>query len=380
MTVRILDRYLFREFLVSFVAVLAFCSLLLTIAIVFDKFQDIVDNETPVDKALLYLLYVLPFRIVQTVPLATMLAVLFSVGGMARNNEVVAMITSGIPTLRLAVPVLAGGLIVLIGTFFVNELLAPVFNQRARYIDLRYIENQEESRITSERNVFARGRDNRFYVMPYYSLTDATMYFPQIMDVTPEFTGLRQRIEATSARHVPSTAAAFDSGETTGTEWVLTNARIWSFDADGRIVAFENRPGESRMVFEDNLTAVLEQSKQPEEMNFSELREFVNILQQRKARVFQYQTELVFKITFPLGMLAVMMVGFSFAVRSRPGTAVAAFGYGVFWALVYYAASILFQTLGRTGNLSPVISGLLPLIMFAAFSVYMVRRSARWHA
>src|SRR5688500_14081107 len=113
MTPGILDRYILREFLLSFAAVMAFCTLLMLVGTIFSKFTDILAHEVPWSTVFMYFLTSLPGRVMFVVPIAAMLAVLFSVGGLARTNEVLAMLTSGVHGLRLSVPVMfCGALIV----------------------------------------------------------------------------------------------------------------------------------------------------------------------------------------------------------------------------------------------------------------------------
>ena len=108
----IIDRHIFREFAIAFFAVTSFCALLLLIASIFEKLGGILQNDTPWQQALEYLFSVVPGRLIQAIPIASMLAVLFALGGLARHNEILAMMTSGIHPLRIAAPILFGGLII----------------------------------------------------------------------------------------------------------------------------------------------------------------------------------------------------------------------------------------------------------------------------
>ena len=47
--VTILDRYIFREFALALAGVIGFCSLLIIVGMIFENFQDMIDNKTPLD-------------------------------------------------------------------------------------------------------------------------------------------------------------------------------------------------------------------------------------------------------------------------------------------------------------------------------------------
>lgn len=372
--VLILDRYIFREFAISFVAVLGFVALLLLVAAVFEHLDDILKNDTPTGKAFEYFLSGLPFRVMQAVPIAATLAVLFSVGSLARTNEILAMMTSGIHALRIAAPILFGGLLIFGVSVAMNELVVPPLENHAKYLELRYIEGKEESKITAERNVFRRGRDNRFYLMKRYYIPESRMDSPLIVDLMPDYTSVRNRMEADSA------VLLANEPDQKRSSWEFANLRQWSFDGGGRLTSFSETPGTTTLMLEEDLTTILSQKKEPEEMNYAELAQHIRILADRNQPVHGLRTDLDLKITFPLGILVIMMIGFSYAARTRAGTVMKAFGYGTLWAIIYYAASAMLRALGHSGTVSPFIAGYFPLVAFAVVAAYYLRKSYRWYS
>ena len=369
----IIDRHLFREFAIAFFAVTSFCALLLLIASIFEKLGGILENETPWRQALEYLFAVVPGRLIQAIPIASMLAVLFSLGGLARHNEILAMMTSGIHPLRIAAPILFGGLIIAGLTIATNEWIIPPLEARANYLEARYIEGKEESRITTERNVFARGRGNRFYLMPRYNSRDNIMEKPLIVDQTPNFQNIRRRIEGDQATFVSN------HPESKTSIWTFKNYRDWQFDENNRLVSFSQPRGETTVTLEEDLTIILGQRKNPDEMNFNELRSHIGILSERNQNVQSYTTDLIMKLTFPLGVLIVMTIGFSYAVRIRGGSMMQAFGMGVLWAVGYYALAAVMRALGHAGTLPPSLAATLPQILFFVMTIYYLQRSLRWY-
>ena len=370
----ILDRYIFREFVTSFVAVMAFCTLLLLVASIFEHLDDILKNDTPKGKAAEYFLSALPFRVMQAVPIAATLAVLFSIGSLARTNEILAMMTSGIHALRIAAPILFGGVLIFAGSVAMNELVVPPLENHAKYLELRYIEGKEESKITAEKNVFRRGRDNRFYLMRRYYIPESRMDSPLIVDLMPDYSSVRKRMEADSA------TLLVNEPDQKRSSWEFANLRQWSFDGEGKMTSYKETPGTSTVMLEEDLTTILSQKKEPEEMNYAELVEHIRILADRHQPVHGLQTDLDLKITFPLGILVIMVIGFSYAARTRAGTVMKAFSYGTLWAIVYYAASAMLRALGHSGTVSPFVASYFPLVAFFVIAAYYLRKSYRWYS
>jgi lipopolysaccharide export system permease protein len=372
--IKILDRYIFREFVMAIFAVMAFCALLILVGMIFDSFQDIIENDTPIVKAIEFFLCSLPTRLLMITPIASMLAVLFSVGSLARTNEILAFMTNGVSSWRIAAPVLFGGLMVFAGSMLVSEYVAPPLQQRATYINLRYIQGKAESKITTEKNVFVRGDGNRIYLMRAFSIVENRMVEPQIYDMDDQFSIVRSRIEAQSATFLRNDPEGKKS------DWLFKNANIWKFDEAGNLVSFVSYPGDVTVYLEENLPEILSQRKAPEEMNFAELRRHVAILMARNQPVYEFMTDLILKITFPLGVLIIMVIGFSYAVRTRAGTVMSAFGRGVTWAFAYYMVSAVLRAFGHSGAVSPYVAAVLPSIAFSLAAAYYFRQSYRWYA
>lgn len=371
----IIDRYLFREFIVSFLAVMAFCALLMLVASIFDKFDDILSNDPPFRAVLMYFVCSLPYKLMQIVPMASMLAVLFSIGTLARNNEILAMMTSGVASLRIAAPVVFGGVLIAVASLAINEFVVPPLEQQAQFYEQR-LAGKDVAKIAKEKDVFVRGRENRFYLMRVFDSSNNTMIRPQIYDTTSGYNGLRKRIEAATAKFIKEDKKAKLS------QWELTNARIWEFDEQGKLIKGGFKEFKKPMVvsLEEDLLELVSQQKEPEQMNFFELRDYVRMLAIREQSVSKFQTDLILKLTFPLGVLIVMIIGFSYAVRTRAGTVMTAFGHGLVWAFAYYGFNALMKALGQSGAVAPLFAGLFPIMVFVGVSYVMLKRSSRWYA
>lgn len=372
--IKILDKMLVREYWVAFAGTLAFCVLLLVVATIFDKLQEILENNSPLDKVVLYFLCSLPFKLIQVIPLVAALAVLFSVGNMARNNEILAFLTSGVHSLRIAAPIALSGVVLVVGVFVLNEFYVADLEQHARYLERRYIEAKSEAKLATRRDIFVRGIGNRFYLMKMYETRERRMYTPQIVDMTDDYSTLRQRIDAQTATLIA------EKPEERRSEWILTNARIWTFNEKGELSSFQEFPGDKKVYLEPDLSVILGQRKKPEEMNFFELRRHIAILSEREQPVHEYETDLYRKLSFPLSTVVAMMIAFSYAVRTRAGNATTALGYGLGWSMALYAAMAFFAALGHTGAISPLAAAWAPLVIFGIAAIHYVRKSYRWYA
>src|SRR5690606_35037006 len=159
---------------------------------------------------------------------ASMLAVLFSVGGLARTNEILAMLTSGVHGLRLSVPILFGGIIIVVCTFIMNEYVVPPL-ERANTIYELQLEGDDIREFTMNANVCSRGRSEWFYMARVYSNEDKEMIRPSSVHLQPGHDTIKMRIEAESAQFQENNREEHTS------IWLFEQPRIWEFDAQGQL-------------------------------------------------------------------------------------------------------------------------------------------------
>lgn len=368
----ILDRYILREFIVSFVAVMGFCTLLLLVATIFDTFGDILENDASFIDSIKYFSVGLPGKMLEVIPIASTLAVLFAIGALARTNEIIAMLTSGVHGLRLALPIAICGITIVAGTFVLGENIVPKLEVRRKFYEYAMLRKGTD-KLESDEHVFAAGKDNHFYYTQLYSIHDKRMVLPLIVQVNESHTNAVQRIQAESA------VWEKDNGDDTSS-WLLAKPQIWNLNDEGHIISYNESKTTDTFLFEKDLATILAQTRKTDEMNYAELKDRVRILEDRNQPTFALRTGLLRKIAFPAGILFIMLIGFSYAVKTRAGTVMANFGKGMLWAFGYYMTFAVLHALGRAGSLPPFAAMIIPLIIFGAIAAYHLRKSYRWHA
>src|ERR1039457_6884026 len=147
---RLLDRYLFRELLTP----MAYClGGFLIFWISYDLFTSLDDLQ----KQKLHLLDVLGYSVAKTpeflvtiLPVALLLALLYTLTTHARHNEITAMRAAGVSLWRICTPYLAVGLASSAMLFALNESLVPRSTAWADRILHRYVPNPDDAAMEHE--------------------------------------------------------------------------------------------------------------------------------------------------------------------------------------------------------------------------------------
>lgn len=366
---KILDYYLCREFVFTFLGVVGACATVLLIAKVFEEFDEIIENNVSVGVAAKYFLYLLPFRVLEVVPLATVLAVIFSVGGLARNRELLAVTASGRSPYRSALPVLLATLAVAVGALSLNETFVPEWQRRAEEIEEAEIE-QVTARSRSRRSdIFEKGIGNTFFIIGSFDTRTNRMEDITIFEKSDDPKFFHYSLAAKSARLVQRrTAKDRDT-------WRFEKAVEIFYDEAGRPARTVTHLGSVDRPMEADLDAYLSTRKDPEQMNLRELTAYIRTLQMRGEDVSVYVTDWYLKLVFPFSTVILGMIAFALALRAHTASLPLAFGVGIFLTMLFYALAALGQTFGHIGIVNPRIAAFGPLAIFLVLGVYLIRRS-----
>jgi lipopolysaccharide export system permease protein len=171
--VRLLDRYLLRELLTP----LAYClGGFLIFWISYDLFTDL----NKLQDAKLHLLDVIEYAIAMTpaflvtvLPIALLLALLYTLTNHARHNEITALRAAGVSLWRLCVPYFLVGFVASGALFALNEICAPRSTEWAERILNRHVHKPDDTQ--NQFHGFTNARASRIWVFNEYHPQAAEM-------------------------------------------------------------------------------------------------------------------------------------------------------------------------------------------------------------
>src|SRR6202165_2028165 len=117
---RRLDRYVVRYFLQAYLYCIAGFTSIWFIFDVSDNISTFLDQRISRTLILEYYLSQIPQILVILLPVALLLALLFSLGRMSRSNEIVSMLTAGVSIPRVLLPLILIGFLTVGATMALN--------------------------------------------------------------------------------------------------------------------------------------------------------------------------------------------------------------------------------------------------------------------
>ncbi|OGB90173.1 hypothetical protein A2625_04240 [candidate division WOR-1 bacterium RIFCSPHIGHO2_01_FULL_53_15] len=357
---RILDRYVLKETLGPFfVGVVGFI-LVLTVDLLFTMADLIINKGVPLLTVLKLLVYKLPSLLVLTFPVSTLFGTAMALGRFGKDNELTALRTSGVSITRIALPILALGLVVSLISFVTNERVVPHANRVSNNIIRQVIYKQPLPEVKD--NVFFKDQQNRYYYARRVDLKTRQMENLMVYELTDE----------KYPRVIIAERAAF-----TGRIWELSNGVVHKYDEKGYLNYEAAFTGMKLNIAEDILNFT--QQKDVTDMDRGELTSLITALGKGGVNTASMLTELYLRYSIPFTCFVFALVGIPFSL-SGPRT-------GQTWGLVvtivfmftFYVFASVFRSLGRGGVLPPSLAAFTPQVSFALIGLALLFRESKFH-
>jgi lipopolysaccharide export system permease protein len=339
---RTLERYLIGLFLRNFGVILAVLAGLYGLIEFIERIDDFIERGATLSHYLRYPLFKLPQMVIQTLPMALLLAAFATIGQLSRTQQITAMRCGGIGLWQITRPLLALGagfsLLMLIG----NGWVLPWSGREASYI-LKTELTGTEPETEVARNLYLREPQRIVRIADAYP-DKGEIRGIMILELDAQFRPAR-RLDAARGR--------YEGGET----WRLFQVKERRFGAGGETLAGFSQTAEQVISGRDP-KEFSEKWGVPEQLSLSELTRLSDRLRRDGQDARRYQGEIQMRVAQGFMPLIVILLGVPFALqRGRQAT----IGVGVALALTVFVVYILLQAVGMALG----TAGRLPLPLAA---------------
>jgi lipopolysaccharide export system permease protein len=381
--VRILTNYLLKEFL-SFLGYS-----LLTFAVIFilidsvemmDKF---IDSDAGVRLIFFYYLFYMPYILVLTLPLSMLLATMFSLGRLVGDNEITAMKAAGVSLYRTFFPLYVFALFMSLGGMVLAEAVVPWANIQHQDIGdiinarrmgnktLTYHVSFSKSHELDRDDVFLMNRDGRIVHATSFHVKTQTAH--NVFIIKPEEITVNSDGE-TNFKEIASRIDAESMVYSQG-NWTLFNAVERTFSRDGiKVVQYSSLPVPFKMRNPSDFSMI---DLKPESMDYFQLRNFIRGIQEKGGNASQWLIDLYLKIAFPFVSFVIVFFGAPLAAGSVKMGKTAAFGIALIISFIFYTLINIFQVLGRTGAMDPLLAAWLSNVIFFCVGFVLLIKASK---
>jgi len=352
---RILDRYIFRQFAASFFMLVLGLPLLFVIVDLTDQLDNYLARGVSMGAVALSYVYYLPQFVFWSMPIAALVATVFTIGNMTRHQEIAAAKAGGVSFYRLLAPILLMAGVLSVAAVAVGELIPVTNGMRAEALG----ERQRELSPLRTNFVF---QTQGGHVLSVRRLDTATQ---QMINLVVE----REGRDDAPAIHGTAEQANWSAGS----GWTLEEGHLRVLDGEGaeKAFAFASLRIPSLQETPEELLA---EPKDPEEMRYAEIDRFIAAIERSGGDARELRVEQAQKISLPLAILVIVLFGAPLSTSSQRGGAAYGIGMSLAVTMVYLMLFKVGTAVGASGALSPLVAAWLPNALFFVSGVYLLAR------
>jgi lipopolysaccharide export system permease protein len=315
-----------------------------------------IDNKAPFYLILIHLLSDMPLWLIQALPIAALLALLFSLGDLSKNNEIMAIKAAGINIERIIILFFIIGFVIGTGDFAVKEFVVPKTSAYNEVIEKEKIQKEKINIKTEFSNLIVPMLNNTRVTIDYLNTEENIMKNIAIEKFSDKF-----KIE----RLILAKAGIWENGS-----WLLKNGVVRNFNADfWNETHFEQYNSNIHIKPEDMAI----QDISYDTMSMHALKKYINQLRAFGQTAVKERIILNMRFAAVFSYIVVMMIGIPFTAGfENKLNKILSFTLAMLAAFIYWGTQAITKSLGENLVLSPFIAAWLPNLIFSAIGVYML--------
>ena len=372
---KLLTRYTLKEFFPPFLlALICFTSILLLDEI-FRLTKLFVSKGVSPYYLVQLLIYVLPATLVVTIPMATLVGILLSLGRLSTDNEITAMKAHGVGFHQILLPLLLISSLLSVFDFFFMDYALPRGN--VAYVSLKHDISRRHSALVLEEGVVMKELEREGKLWLYESTDPDTGRLQDVKVWDSIWSGQPRFVNAKEA------TVGFEDGQAWLTLYDGVTYEPVSGSADGfRVTAFTK--DQIALDFTETLERTQFESKSTRNMPLAKLKTYISGIedqlfrQQSKPHLIDKlryaQVEYHKKFSIPFACFVFGLIGVPLGLVVKRSGKMVGFGIGLGLVLVYYLLLQVGQDTGRSGVLPPGFAIWLPNLVIGLLGVGFAMR------
>ena len=325
----LINKYLTKEILKYFcILLVAVVGIFLAVDF-FEKIDNFMEVGLPFTKIIRFYYLKIPSIVARIAPVGILLAVIVVFGLMNKNNEIMALKSSGASIYYILRPVVLIGLFLSLLIFLLSELIVPITISKVNRI-WNFEVKKKSATISRGKNIWIKG-DRAIYHITYYNPTNSN-----ILGVTLNFFDDDFKL----TRRVDAKKGVFKEGK-----WIFYEMIEQKLDKESNHyrVAFLKEREEPFLFLPEDIKRVVKKS---EEMNLMELIEYIKSIENEGYDASAYKVDMYAKLAFPFVCFIMCLVGTGIGGRGKIKESFAvsiSFGIGTaffFWIFYSFCISL----------------------------------------
>ena len=356
---KLLDRYVIRNFLQAYVYCIAGFISIWLIFDVSDNISTFIDDHLPVLRVVQYYLTQVPQILVILLPVSLLLALLFCLGRMSRANEIVSMLTAGVSVPRVLLPLILIGLLTVAGSTALNYALAP----HADLAHKTFLASEQKARreATIEGQIFRNRTDERTWFIQSFRRGRNSFDNVQVLQQDAQ-DKIVINYMAHRALYRPQTKT-----------WDLESVKVVHYDGSGNITKEEILPSLTIKHWSETPFRLSSANVRAEYLSVPELREYLHFNSDfPKTLLAPFKTHLHYRLALPWTCLVVVFIAAPLGIGFSRRGVLSSVAASIVLVFSMNFLTHLFLALGEGYRIPSWAAAWTPNVLFAAIGTYLL--------
>lgn len=347
---QIFKRYFWQETIINILMMMLGLLAMFSFFDLIQELDSLGQGSYGISQMLVFVLLSIPGHVYDVVPVAVLVGMMYSLGTLARNSELVVMRVSGLSLLNIGWILVKVGMLFTALTFFVGELITPISEKMA-----------QRMRVKATDSVIAQDFKSGLWVKDGKS-------FVNVETVLPDASLLNVRIYEFDESFKLRSISVAKKGEFEDERWGLSEVTQIKFNTYKNVEQNNiqtqtfNQANWKSLIRPELLNVLL---VAPEKMSVWNLYAFIQHLQANRQKTTRYNVALWSKMIYPLACMVMVILALPFGfIQQRTGGTSAKLFIGVMLGVVYQIMNRVFIHLGVLNDWPPLMSAITPTILF----------------
>ncbi|MBL4763410.1 MAG: LPS export ABC transporter permease LptG [Gammaproteobacteria bacterium] len=350
---KLVDRYIIKTVLQS-TALTLFVLVALTLLFRFISELGDMDDQYNLLEIMVFLLMSAPGFVYDFLPMSVLLGSMLGMGALASNNELTVLHVTGMSYSRLVLSVSKAGLVLVFLVVVLGEVVVPQSRLAATNYQLQAKDREAGMQVSG--GFWARDGNTVIHV-------ERALSKNQLAGVTRYEFDVNERLtQVQTIRHA------------------VQNKDSWNlFDISTRMIRPESvklstaKQGTAESLVNPELLKLL--TIEPNHMSVFGLQGYLDYLDENGLYDYVFEYEYWVRLFNPLVILVMLLLGlpFVFSAQRDVGSGQRIM-IGIIIGIAFFLLNQVTGHLGRVYEIKPVLSALLPLLLFASASLYGLSR------
>lgn len=361
---RLLDRYVLRSFGLPFFYCFVGIVAIWLILDMGNNLPDLIASQAPWSKIIKYYRIQAPYIVVFCLPVALLLALLYSFSRLSRSNEVVSMITAGVSIPRVLLPLAVVGIAATGIMLLLTYQLAPESQTRrkALYDEL----TNEKPKSKDEPALLFRDRENH-----------RTWYFERFRLDTNDARGVQVAQQNANGEAVWKLYARSVKYQPETKMWIFADGEVLNLREDGQILSQRSFRRYYLHHVRETPWRISSSNLVAEYMGVPSLKEYLRLNSDfPESQLAEFRTQMFYRWSLPWQCMVVMLfggpLGIVFSRRGMLGSIANALL--LFFGMLFLDRLCL--ALGQGGRIPPAFAAWTPVVVFSIVGLWLLWQRA----